>query len=105
MKLPEKILQAKKCGDLFSRADKDTVTAEYRKLAKEFHPDHCSLSNANEIMSRLNELYAEAIRLIDAGEWEISNMIELRGTDGKRYRTKYLKSYQFELGTMYVAET
>lgn len=30
----EQILAAKKCGDLFSKADKDTVVTEYRRLAK-----------------------------------------------------------------------
>lgn len=100
----EQILAAKKCGDLFSKADKDTVVTEYRRLAKEFHPDVCSLPNAEEIFKWLNKLYEDALRLLSLGQWEISNVVTLHDNRGKTYQGKYLKSFQFELGTVYIAD-
>lgn len=104
MTTAEKILSAKKCGDLFSKADKDTVVFEYRKLAKEFHPDICSLQNAEEIFKRLSTLYEEALELLSKGQWQVSNMVSIRDVNGKTYRGRYLKSFGFELGTAYVAD-
>lgn len=104
MKTADEILNAKKCGDVFSRGDKDTVALEYRQLAKAFHPDLCSLPNANAVTAKLNELYEAAILLVERGEWEISNHLEIRDTTGKRYLTKYLKSFPFELGVCYVSD-
>lgn len=70
MLLENEILAAKKCGDLFSKADKDTVTREYRDLAREFHPDRCALPNADDIFKHLHDLYDDALRLLEKDEWE-----------------------------------
>ena len=105
MKTADEILKANKCGDIFSCADKKAVISEYRRLAKIFHPDHCSLSNANAITSKLNELYEKALEMIERGEWEISNVIELRDMTGKKYIGRYLKAYPFELGMSYVSDS
>ena len=105
MKTADEILKANKCGDIFSRADKKIVISEYRQLAKIFHPDHCSLPNANSITSKLNALYEKALEMIERGEWEISNVIELHDTTGKKYIGRYLKAYPFELGMSYVSDS
>lgn len=102
--LADEILAAKKCGDLFSKADKDTVTREYRDLAREFHPDRCTLSNAEDIFKHLHDLYEDALKLIEKGEWEISNVLVLRDNSGRTFRTQYLKAFTFELGEYYIAD-
>ena len=104
MKTADEILKAEKCGDIFSRSDKDTVILEYRQLAKAFHPDICGLPNANKITAKLNQLYKAALTLIERGEWEISNYLELKDVAGRRYSTKYLKSFPFELGSCYISD-
>ena len=100
----DKILAAKKCGDLFSKADKATVVLEYRKLAKEFHPDVCPLPNAEDIFKHLSKLYEEALDLLAQEQWEISNVVSIRDNCGKTYQGRYLKTFQFELGVAYVAD-
>lgn len=100
----DKILAAKKCGGLFSKADKATVVLEYRKLAKEFHPDVCPLPNAEDVFKHLSKLYEEALDLLAQGQWEISNVVSIRDNCGKTYQGRYLKTFQFELGVAYVAD-
>lgn len=100
----DKILAAKKCGDLFSKADKATVVLEYRKLAKEFHPDVCHSPNAEDIFKHLSKLYEEALSLLAQGRWEISNVVSIHDNCGKTYQSRYLRSFQFELGTAYIAD-
>lgn len=104
MKQAEEILNAKKCGDVFSRGDGDTVKAEYRQMARQFHPDTCTHPEAHRIMSILNEMYARALDLIEHGTWEESNVVELHDMNGKRYVGKFLREAPFELGTTYISD-
>lgn len=104
MKTAEEIISAKSCGDLFSKNDKQTVVAEYRELAKAFHPDVCSLPNATDIFAKVNDLYNTALQLIADGKWETSNSIQLQDVSGKKYLVRFLKTAPFELGTMYISD-
>lgn len=104
MKTADEILSANKCGDIFSRADKDTVKTEYRQMAREYHPDVCTLPNANKVFAKLNELHDAAEALLEKGEWEVSNLFEIKDNTGRKYSTRYLKSFAFELGTAYIAD-
>ena len=61
----QQILSSKKCGDLFSSADKQVVIAEYREIARAYHPDISSDPQANEVMAKVNQLYEEALKLIE----------------------------------------
>ena len=76
----QQILSSKKCGDLFSSADKQVVIAEYREIARAYHPDISSDPQANEVMAKVNQLYEEALKLIESGVWEVSNRLILRET-------------------------
>lgn len=107
----EKILSAKKCGDLFSKADKKAVQQEYRELAKRFHPDICDRPDAEEVFKHLCGLYERAMDLISRGDWEESNVLLLREPVSRSrssnyliYRIPYLKAHSFELGAMYVGD-
>ena len=104
MKSPDEILSASKCGDIFSQNTDSVVKTEYRQMAKAYHPDQCGLPNATEITMKLNQLYEQAMEMIAAGKWEMSNMLSFHSIDGKEYRTKFLKSEDFELGVMYVSD-
>lgn len=104
MLLADEILAAKKCGDLFSKADKDTVTREYRDMAREFHPDRCTLPNADDIFKHLHDLYNDALKSLEKGEWEVSNVITMQDNSRRTFRTKYLKAFTFELGMCYIAD-
>lgn len=104
MKTANEILGAQKCGDIFSCGDEQSVIQEYRQMAKEYHPDVCTLQNAHEIVSKLNTLYETALELIKRGTWEISNFLGVKDTTGRKYSTRYLKACPFELGTMYIAD-
>ena len=101
----QQILSSKKCGDLFSSADKQVVTAEYREIARAYHPDISSDPQANEVMAKVNQLYEEALKLIESGAWEVSNRLILRDKSGKKYIGKYLKQFPFELGEAYIANS
>lgn len=63
----QQILSAKKCGDIFSSDCKQDVIAEYREIARVYHPDISTDPKANEVMAKVNQLYEEALRLIDVG--------------------------------------
>lgn len=102
MLFADDILSAKKCGDIFSTADKNIVTREYRALAKRFHPDTCALPNAEEIFKHLNDLYKEALQLLEKGQWEISNTLIINDTTKRTFRVHYCKGRSFELGECYV---
>lgn len=101
----QQILSSKKCGDLFSSADKQIVIAEYREIARAYHPDISSDPQANEVMAKVNQLYEEALKLIESGTWEVSNRLILRDKSGKKYIGKYLKQFPFELGEAYIANS
>lgn len=104
MKTADEILKANKCGDVFSRGDEDCVKTEYKQMAKTYHPDCCDLPNAADVFARLNDWYHEAIALLGKGAWEASNLLEIRDTLGRKYSTRYLKAFGFELGAAYIAD-
>ena len=101
----QQILSAKKCGDIFSSDCKQDVIAEYREIARVYHPDISTDPKANEVMAKVNQLYEEALRLIDAGTWEVSNQIILKDKSGKKYVGRYLKQVPFELCVAYIANS
>ena len=104
IKTADEILNASKCGDIFSQGDEKVVKAEYRQMARAYHPDICTLPNASKVFAKLNELHEAAIALLEKGEWEVSNLFEIRDNAGRKYSTRYLKSFPFELGTAYIAD-
>lgn len=81
------------------------MIAEYREIARVYHPDISTDPKANEVMAKVNQLYEEALRLIDAGTWEVSNQIILKDKSGKKYVGRYLKQVPFELGEAYIANS
>lgn len=56
MKTADEILNASKCGDIFSQGDERIVKAEYRQMARAYHPDICTLPNASKVFAKLNKM-------------------------------------------------
>lgn len=59
LKSAVEILKSNKCGDLFER-NIDSIKAEYRALAKLYHPDINKSSEAQEVFAKVNLLYDRA---------------------------------------------
>ncbi|MDP4090962.1 MAG: J domain-containing protein, partial [Bacillota bacterium] len=101
----EDILMMSKPGELFSD-DPDIMRKEYKELAKAWHPDlNDAVSEANEVMTKINLLYLQCVNSIKTGRWEKPGFIKLFDKAGKAYEIRYLNSESFELGTMYIANS
>lgn len=75
----QQILSSKKCGDLFSSADKQVVIAEYREIARAYHPD---------IPSDVAEKYPEIKYFYDIVETLLLSDAGYETTTGERCTTK-----------------
>lgn len=99
------ILSMKSPGDLFS-PDVATMKTEYKRLAKIWHPDvHDDPDLASRVMSKINELYGEGMRLLQEGRWTKSNFVQFRSLDGKLHNISYLAEIPFELGKCYICNS
>ena len=102
--LIDKILAAKKCGDLFE-SDATKVKAAYRLYAKQIHPDVCSDSRATSAMEWLTALKTRAEECVSLGIWEATNIDWIVSVDHRRFSIKYLWHDAFELGERYICRT
>lgn len=105
MKTVADILNAKSCGDIFEIGSKKDITNQYRELARIYHPDVCIDPEADLIMAKINSLYQEALNYQRTGTWKSSNTVTFHTTDGKISTLKYLKKFDFELGTEYTSNS
>lgn len=101
LKSAVEILKSNKCGDLFER-NIDSIKAEYRALAKLYHPDINKSSEAQEVFAKVNLLYDRALELIAKGDWEVSNLITIKSKSCMINNYKYLSEKVFELGKFYI---
>jgi len=90
-------------GKLFK--DSSKLDKEFRILTKQWHPDVNKDPFANEVFIHVKELYHQAEEAIKNGNWQTPVVLLLHDIDGKRYRVKYRKHHQFELGDFYVSDT
>ena len=90
------ILKITKFGDLFSKIG---LKAEFRVLAKRFHPDISK--DDPKIFTHISFLYETAINALEKGlPWESSTYI----INGKRYTFGKQATHPFELGTICIDE-
>jgi hypothetical protein len=105
MKSANEILRIVNPGDLFSN-DESTMKGEYRNLAKHWHPDvHKDSTVASEVMTKINTLYAEGLKLLKDGKWVKGNFIQFKAKNGKTYKLHYLTEHTFELGKCYIGKS
>jgi hypothetical protein len=99
---PSDILSIKQPEKLFS--GETAVEAEYRILAKIWHPDRNKDPQANDVFAQVGTLYRAAKQKIEAGSWEIPGLYFFTDTTGKKFQVRYKRKHVFELGEMYVGE-
>jgi hypothetical protein len=98
------ILFAKNVGDIFTN-DKNIIKSEYIVLSKRWHPDYNDNSDeSNAVMSKINLLYDNALKLIENKKWEGNNFLQLCDKNNKLYHIKYLSRHNFELGSMFICD-
>lgn len=98
----DEILEMKYPYQLYT-GDKDIAKKEHIDLLKRFHPDlHKNSEEYKNVTSKINELYSEAIKLFDNGNWIEDGIIKITSSDGQKYSMKYSVDYSFELGKYYI---
>lgn len=97
----DSILGVTMVGDLFTN-NSNIIDAEYKDLAKIWHPDNNKDPKASDVFAHIGELYQKALDLLSAGKWEKKNYIQLQKKDGKKIDINYLRKQPFELGTTYI---
>ena len=99
--LIEKILDAEKCGDLFTN-DKLMIKTDFRIYSKMIHPDICKEPLADKAMTHLVNLYNQALDCLAKGVWESRNSEVI----SPKLILKDVKDISaFELGARYVIDT
>ena len=99
------ILNAKKCGDIFSFTDSvDEIKKEYISLIKQYHPDIYKEKDADKIAMKINELYNRALELIKLKTWESTNKVIVSAKTGKKIIMNFLSESDFELGKFYIGK-
>lgn len=79
-----------------------SVASLYKTLARRWHPDIPGGDDA--VIAHINTLHDAAERLIESGMWSAPG--ELRfSSGGKDYVLHYFKSFEFELGRVYLSQT
>ncbi len=74
----------------------------YHGLARRWHPD---LPDGDlRVFAHVNELHDQAKRLVDDGRWHTPGLLEFTA-NGKRYRVRYFRAFEFELGKAYLGKT
>lgn len=104
MTMTEKILNAKYAGDIFKSRDVIAIRAEYKRIAKQIHPDVNDSGLAEEAMRKLNSLYKSAKLCVLNNSWEETSVYYLYTINGKTFKMTYRKKYIFEFGTTYVGD-
>jgi hypothetical protein len=97
----EKILSAKKVGELFTN-DKNIMKSEYVALSKKWHPDcNGNSEESNKVMTKINLFYNKAIDLFENNLWEGKKFIQLYLNNYQTLPINYNANYDFELGTYF----
>jgi len=87
---------------LFS-GDQASLRHEFAVLAKCWHPDRNSSSEAAKVLERVVALHDAAKRKLAAGEWSAPDAIRIDATIGKSFVLKVKRRHEFELGEMAIA--
>ena len=97
------ILTINKVGDLFPN-NLAKCKQKYKELAKQFHPD-ANANSSTEIFMKIKSLYEHALQLIEKGEWEKTNFIQIKSKDSHLYELNYFETFRFELGDCYISKS
>lgn len=89
---------------LFSSSE-DVAKSEYKYFVFNYHPDRCDHPKATEALQHILELYVQVLVHIKNGTWNIPGVLDLVDINNKKYRLRYKKEKQFELGKMLISDT
>lgn len=97
----EEVRLATSCEDIFVN-NETQIKKLYKELAKKYHPDVFKSPTAAEDFSKINDLYNEALKKIEKGIWNEKDVLYLESVNNKKYKLKYLRKCNFELGCFYI---
>lgn len=86
---------------LFSAPDQ--VGAEFKALAKRWHPD--VRGGDNKVFQHITVLHRVAVERADKGQWIIPGRLDLKGADGIEYHIHHVRDFDFGLGRAYLNES
>lgn len=92
-----KILNAKTCGDIFEKDSLTGIRSQYYEMAKNIHPDVCTLPGAETAFAILTRLRDDAMSHAKTGTWDKTGQLYLSNSQIISYRN----SKPFEFGTRY----
>lgn len=108
----DKLLAIESPEFLFSNSAGE-AKAEYRFLARHWHPDRRTTTDAVRVFMHIVQLYQDACKKIANGKWnepvekieeQVNGLRKFRLIDGSIQTCKYRASHTFELGRTYVAD-
>lgn len=76
-----------------------------KKLSMKWHPDRNSDKNASDVFDWVMKLTDAAEDKIAKGIWSIPGQLMVEGADGKKFKLRYFKKHDFELGEFYITES
>ena len=86
--------------------DAEAVTAEFRCLAKRWHPDaNRSDPAAALVFGHLVALHGEAERRAGAGIWRTPGEIRFTSLEGRTFRMRYRRRRRIEIGELFVGSS
>ncbi len=101
--IASEILAIKSPGMLFNAM---SIDADYKQLAKEWHPDISKDPLAPDVFIYIKKLYEAAKEDVRNGIWKFSDNIHLKDTTSSRtYQISYKTHHSFELGDCYISDT
>jgi len=80
----------------------DAIHDCYRSLARRWHPDRPAGDAA--VFTHINLLHTKAKELAERGTWHVPGLFEF-SAEGKQYRIRYMRVFDFELGKMFIGKT
>lgn len=95
----EEILKINSPCKLFEN-DKTKAKQKLRELLKIYHPDrnYKSTDLYTQATIHIQDLYKEALDMIESGTWKDDNVVIFKGKDGKQYSMKYHINHKLENG-------
>jgi hypothetical protein len=81
----------------------DAVEAEYKALAKRWHPD--MKGGDTTVFQHIGVLLRIALDKAKNGNWHVPGLLELTGTDGHIYRIRYVKKFDAGMAVGYMGQS
>lgn len=92
-------------GVLFAGLDRTATAAQFRRLAKRWHPDrNGGSSEAAAVFARIVDLHEAALRALHGGPAADPDVLRIETVEGRAFALRYRRRTAFELGETFVAD-